>query len=231
MPVTSKYIGILDTDDMLLPGAVSLMVKVFEDTGSAYSQIMGWYRDRDGAQISGRMTFREGAISYEDALCGRFSGDFWKIVPRELLGARRFEERASGGEVSVWWPMLKEKPGWLIDEVVGVVDTSGPDRISLRGFSPGVADQKMWAYLAVIGAVGSDMRRVAPDLFASATSEMAKWAALAGQRRRARRGAWQAIRARPSLRTFFIGLVALVPTSIVRALVNTRARLRARTNE
>jgi hypothetical protein len=228
VPAESKYVGILDSDDVLLPDAVSSLVRVFEDTGDSYSQVIGWYRDRDGDELSGQMTSREGVVTYQDALCGRFEGEFWKLVPRDMLGARRFEERASGGEVSVWWPMLKEKPGWLIGDVVGEYDTSGHDRISLRGYSPAIADQKMWAYLAVLSAVGQDMRKVAPALFASANSEMAKWAALAGHRQRARQGSWQAIRARPSVRSFFIGLVALAPTSIVRGLVNARVLRQAR---
>lgn len=226
LPDDTDYFGILDSDDILLPDAVGSLVGVFEATGDAYSQVMGWYRDTAGTEISGHMTYREGEVSYLDALCGRFRGDFWKLFRRDMLGGRRFDERASGGEVCVWWPMLKEKPGWLIPDVIGLVDTSGSDRISVRGFSPTEAEPKMWAYHAVLEAVGPDMRRMAPRQFASANVEMAKWAALAGRRGLARRASWDAFRARPSARSILIGLLALAPTSMARRVANARTAVR-----
>lgn len=229
LPGTADYFGTLDSDDILLPGAVASLVRVFETTGGVYSQVMGWYRDAAGAEMRGHMTYREGEISYQDALCGRFRGEFWKLVRCDMLGARRFDERASGGEVSVWWPMLKEKPGWLIPDVVGLYDASGSDRISVRGFSPSEAEPKMWAYRAVLEAVGWDMRRVAPRQFASANVEMAKWAALAGRRGLAFRATWEAFRARPSARSVLIGILSLAPTSVARRVANARAALRTLT--
>ena len=228
IPPDSKYFGILDSDDVLLPDAVAVLVRVFESSGEAYSQVMGWYRDRRGAEVSGEMPYREGLVTYQDALCGRFRGDFWKLVRRAMLGDGRFEERASGGEASLWWPMLKHRPGWLVPDVVGLVDTAGVDRISARGYSPDEALQKMWAYQAVLDAVGPDMRRLAPRQFGDASAQMAKWAVLAGCSGRARRASWQAVRASPSRRSIMIGLLALAPPTLFRWLVNARAGVGAR---
>lgn len=228
IPPDSRYFGILDSDDALLPDAVEVLVRVFESTDDTYSQVMGWYRDRDGSEGSGRMPYREGIVTYEDALCGRFSGDFWKLVRRDMLGARRFEERASGGEVSVWWPMLKERPGWLVPDVVGICDTAGIDRVSARGFSPHEALPKMWAYQAVLDAVGPDMRRVAPRQFGAANAQMAKWAALAGCAGRARHASWLGMRASPSARSVMMGLFTVMPPFALRWLVSMLAEARAR---
>ena len=228
IPVASRYFGILDSDDVLLPEAIDILTRVFESSEGAYSQVMGWYRDPDGREGSGRMPYREGVVTYEDALCGRFRGDFWKLVQRDMLGAERFEERASGGEASLWWPLLKRKPGWLVPEVVGIVDTAGDDRISARGYTPAESLQKMWAYEAVLDAVGADMQRLAPRQFADANLEMAKWAAFAGCGDRARRASWQALRANPSARSVMTGLLSITPPPVLRWLVNRRASRRAR---
>ncbi len=229
VPVDSRYFGILDSDDVLLPEAIETLTRVFASSDGAYSQVMGWYRRRDGAEGSGQMPYREGLVTYEDALCGRFRGDFWKLVQRDMLGGQRFEERASGGEASLWWPLLRRKPGWLVHEVVGIVDTAGADRISVRGYTPAESLQKMWAYQAVLQAVGSDMREVAPRQYAEANGEMAKWAALAGCGRRARHASWQALRASPSARSVMIGLLTIAPPSMLRWFVDRRVRWRVRT--
>ena len=57
----------------------------------------------------------------------------------------------------------------------------------------------MWAYQAVLDAVGADMRRASRERFGELNADVAKWAAMAGDRPRARRAARHALRDAPGI--------------------------------
>lgn len=225
----SLYFGVLDSDDSLEPGAVEALVRVFESSGDAYSMVLGWCRDMDSGAPTGRVAhLREGVgeITYDDALAGHFTGEFWHLARRDLLGDLHFEERARGAEGSVWWRMLRRRPGWLIPNVVKSYSTSGADRISVVSYTAAAARGMMWVQQAMLDAVGTDLRRSYPLTYGTYLLEMAKWAALAGDRRRARAASRQGLRFAPSPRALIIVLVALTPSQVLWWLAGIRSRLR-----
>ena len=179
----------LDSDDTLLPGAIEALVKGFDAPGGPWSQVFGWCRDARTGDTTGSAERHEGTVTYGDALCGRFRGDFLHLARRDLLGNARFEERGSGGEASLWWRLLREAPARLVPDVVASVERGGADRVSVVHYSAESATRRMWAYQAVVDAVGVDMRRECRDQFGRLNADVAKWAALAGDRPRARRAA------------------------------------------
>jgi len=212
------YFGLLGSDDALEPEAVETLVPVFEAGEDSYSMVFGWCRNRDSGAPAGQMTQlarREGLVTYDDALSGAFSGDFWQLVRRDLMGDLKFEERARGGEGSVWWRLLRERPGWLVPKVVYNVDTSSADRLSRPGYTPAEAVGMMWVQLAMLRAVGQDLRLKYPALYGASAAELAKWAALAGERRFARVGARQALRYSRSRRALLMFAIAFTPPAIL----------------
>jgi len=218
LPADTVYFGILDSDDALLPDAVSKLVQIFEQTNNQYSQVFGWCRDPHSGEATGIMNKTEGIVHYEDALCGRFAGEFWQLVSKELLGNMRFEERASGAESSVWWPLMKLKPAYLISDTVRLYDRSGTDRVNRPVFSGLAAKRKMWVYQAKLNAVGSDMQALCPQHYAFINLEKAKWAALAGDRSQTFQAVREAWLSAPSLRALKIALMPLMPVSLLRRL-------------
>jgi len=225
----TRYFGLADSDDTLEPDAVETLVRAFEASDDRYSLVLGWGRDMEKGDTTGQMTHlpgREGVVTYEDALAGHFRGDFWLLVERELLGGLRFDERARGAEGSVWWRLLRERPGWLVPEVVMNCTRSGSDRLSIPRYDRDVARGLMWAEQAMLDAVGADLRRTYPRTYAGALSALAKWAALAGEGARARAASRQAFRYARSRRTLLILLVVLVPQPLLRRLAESRRDLR-----
>ena len=224
LPPDTRFTGFVDSDDAIYPECVQRLLRPMLEVPGRYSQVLGWYRDRAGGQPRGTAPVRDGMVTYEHALCGRLEGDFWHLAPRDLIDRYRFDERAAGGESSVWWPMLKQRPGYLLDVVVGEVDSSGSDRVSRRTYEPRSARRVMHAYLAVLDAVGEDMRRACPRRFAGLCAEASKWARLAGEGRLARTQARMAIRLAPSPRTVALSLAAYVPTPLMRKTAKAWAR-------
>jgi len=174
------------------------------------------------------MTRREGPVTFDDALSGRFSGEFWQLARMDMIGERRFEERARGGESAVWWPLLREAPAWLIPETVRVYDTGGADRVSRLRYDAVGARGTMWVYQAGLDAYGEDLRRGHPDRYAAQAAEVAKWAALAGEGRTARSAARASWRARRTRRGALLLLLTMLPGAAVRAVGRAWAFLRGR---
>lgn len=208
------YFGILDSDDSLYPNTISQLVAAFEN--SPYSQVFGWCQDPDSGERTGIAPAREGVIRYEDVLCGRFRGEFWQLMRQELLGDRRFDERASGGEGSVWWPPLKVAPALLIASVARAYHRSGTDRVNLPSLAPSAAQRKMWVFRSELNAVGEDMRSHYPAQYAAHCLEETKWACLAGHKADGWRARRQAISAHPSLRAIYMVALFSIPTNLLR---------------
>lgn len=220
------YVGILDDDDTLVPSAIETLVQVFEANEGCYSQVFGWCVDSVSGELSGRMPHREGPITYDDALSGRFTGEFFQLASRALLEGRRFDERAAGAESAVWWPLLRERDGWVVKEVVHRYDTSGNDRVSTVGYTRSTATGRMWACYAGLAAVGDDLRQRYPRRYGEGLIELAKWAALAGEPRRARAAAREGVRYARSRRSLVMAALILLPASFLRSVAGWRSKLR-----
>jgi hypothetical protein len=126
----------------------------------------------------------------------------------------------------MWWPLLRERDGWLVKEIVHEFDTSGDDRASNVSYTRPTAEGRMWAWHVGLKAVGDDLRDRYPVHYGEGLIELAKWAALAGERGRAFAAARQAVRYAPSLRSVAMVAVVLLPESWIRAIATRRARPR-----
>lgn len=217
------YVGFLDSDDCLIPGAISTLVRAVND-GEPHSIIMGWAMSMVGGSTRGSARVGSSEVTYDDALSGRFSGDFFLLARADLMRGRRFDPRAQGGEGSVWLALMREAPALLVHEVVLLVDTGGQDRISLETFDVETCRRKMWVSLAILEAAGEDLPARYPHRYADLHLEAAKWAAMAGDRRRYWASMFAASKVAPSIRLIRVGLFALMPSWVARALQQNRRR-------
>ena len=226
LPSDADYLGILDSDDALEPSAIDALVRVFEQSDDRYSQVFGWCVDRDSGQLTGLMTHHEGPVTYDDALSGAFSGEFWQLADRRLLGDMRFDERAAGAESAVWWPLLRKREAWLIGDVVRCYDSSGADRVSVVTYTRESAIGRMWACHAGLAAVAEDMRDRYPRRYGDWLVELAKWSAFAGERRRALSAAREGIRYARSPRSMVMAGLVVLPPGLLRRLIGLRSKIR-----
>jgi glycosyltransferase involved in cell wall biosynthesis len=216
VPATSTYVGILDSDDTLEPGAIAALVAGFAQAGQPVSQVFGWCQDPETGEMTGTMTHRAGFVTYEDAVCGRFDGEFWQLVRVDLLGDARFDERSGGHEAMVWWPLMRQESAFLVDRVVRLYDRSGTDRVNRPMFHAAGALRKMWGHRVLLERVGADMATLCPVRFADMTLEVAKWAALADERATAWSAIGTAWRTRPSWRVLKVAALVALPGGVAR---------------
>ena len=217
-----EYFGYNDSDDMLVPGAISTAVGAIEARGSSYTMVyagamdaatrepQGFTRTADGELR------RSGEITVDDYLAGRLAGDYFQLIRRELLASMRHEARANGGEGVLWARILRSGPALLIEDVLQLKDRSGSDRLLHYRFDPGYAEGKMWTLRHIHRYLGSEMRQKHPQQYAQLLQELSQHATLAGEGQFARMVSRQAWRMNPSLRTAAAVIVALTPPWVAR---------------
>ena len=221
------FFGYVDSDDMLLPGAVRAMVEAIEKRGDRYSMVCAWSQDAATGLPDGRFPLASGELAFDDYASGRLSGDFMELVRRDLAEGLRYNDKAGGGEGVLLAQLLRMRPALLIADVVQLTDRSGKDRVSRVRYDPAYAEGQMWAKQYMVDAIGVDIRRRYPKRYAGLLADLARWAAAAGDGRRARIASREAIRINPSLRTMMIACMALAPAWMAREGIRALARLRA----
>lgn len=148
------YLYFIDSDDLVEPGGIALMVAALEDSGAPYC--VGQVRsvDRDGTPLP----FNDGNLSRIDL--HSFVGSRWAIhaalYRRAVFDkAGRFDESLRVAEDSElrWRIVAANEPGIMLDAVVGVfrrhgsgqaTDDSTPERMG-RSMLHGVETFLRWA--------------------------------------------------------------------------------------
>lgn len=97
------YITLLDDDDELVPDALAMVAEEFARSAEDGIDVL-WFDCRDGesGQASGTMPIPEGAIRFEDFVCGKIQGDFWLAFRRSALHGHRFNESLKAHESLLW---------------------------------------------------------------------------------------------------------------------------------
>jgi glycosyltransferase involved in cell wall biosynthesis len=214
--------GILDSDDELLPGAIQACVRAFEGQGDGICQVFGNCIDADSGATTGHGMTDATLVRFEDAVCGRFRGEYWQLFRRGDLGTRRFHPDALTAEGLVWHAMLREKPGYYLGEPVRRYDRGGADRVSTRRPDSRTAYGRMMAYKVYLDEFGRDLLRLCPARFAELAQELAKWQARCGRRAEASATLARAVRASPGWGAARAAAVVLLP----RALTDVLSALR-----
>jgi len=222
--MSGDYGGILDSDDELLPGAIDACLRAFREHGPAICQAFGNCVDPGTGELTGHGMDAAGFVRFEDAVCGRFRGEYWQLFRLADLGARRFHPEALTAEGLVWHAMLKEKPGYYIGEPVRRYERRRGDRVSMHRTDARTLHGRMMAYKVYLDAFEHDLRQLCPNRFADLAEELAKWQARGGHRLDATVTLASAVRAAPRWSAVRAAAVVLLPLTISDALAGVWGR-------
>jgi len=197
----SDWLGILDSDDELLPGALERLLEAIRTSPSSVGTVIGNCVQVPGGDFTGKGVNRDTVLGYEDFLSGRVRGEFWGLFRREVLGGRRFDERLRGGfESTLWFELYKQALVYYVHH---------PVRLYRRGSSGQLTDTKnvlqdarrvAFSYRVYLQLYGADLQRIAPDRLAYFLRRLAFFDVLAGQRCEAVRIALRSLAIGPSVR-------------------------------
>lgn len=129
--IRGVWFSILDSDDELLPNALSTLVGVAEGLGQPVDSVICNCVDSSTGEFSGGGVEQDGWID-EDAVC--FTGESWSITRRSVLGDERFNRRLKGFEGILWSRLVEKMRGrrYYIHQGLRVYHTEGADRVSHR---------------------------------------------------------------------------------------------------
>jgi GalNAc5-diNAcBac-PP-undecaprenol beta-1,3-glucosyltransferase len=124
------WIGMLDSDDELVPHALGTLMQVLKDVDPRLDAISCNCIDSRTGRLSGKGLSRDQYLTVPLSL-DRASGEHWGIFRRSILGSRRFDERVRGYEGVVWHRIHDGVRWYYIHKALRVFHTEGQDRTSL----------------------------------------------------------------------------------------------------
>lgn len=224
-----EYAIIFDSDDELVPDALERMVDTLEDRGPDWGMVFADCVDPATGRVTGSAFPDSREVTYEDAICGRFTGEFVGLWRSRLADGLRFDERTPFGESLVWFRFYQRARVYYLRAPLrryyrGEATT---DAVSAVRFEDRVAHRRMaYGQQRFIEEFGADLERVCRGRLGHQYRVLALYAAIAGDRATSTRAVVEAIRFAP--RPAHVALLAmpLLPRAALRRLVTLREAAR-----
>ena len=146
--IRGDWFTTIDSDDEILPDALSVMVSAAERTGAtaitcnAIDSVTGALT---GAGIQADGWLDPGAAAV-------LKGIHWGITRTDLLGDLRFDERLPWGEEALWTKVGRRARRYLVSRALLIVHTEGSDRLTVNN----IKRRGLRAKLGDFRALGED---------------------------------------------------------------------------
>jgi len=171
-----EFIGILDDDDILLPTAISDLVEIYIKYG--YKIIFGNCMRSDNNEFRGRHYNKDEEMNYEDMICGRYEGEYWGIIHRDILGNKRFVSETWGGESLFWYQLFKKNKGYYLHKAVKIYNVEPHENVSSKYHLN--AERTFLNYKLLLEMYGKDLLQFCPKRFVKYALLAAYFAKLKG---------------------------------------------------
>jgi len=157
-------------------------------------------------------------ISYSDFLCNKSTGDFFPFLKRELFDTVPYVTKSRRNLHNFWHKMFRISDVIYVDKDVALCHTEGNDRITRNR----AKDAPLWIegieeYLATFG---EDILASCPKQIAFHLKSLALYRYLAGERGKARKTLFQALRYDPLNISVWVYLAASFVPSLFNKLAN-----------
>ena len=129
--MTGEWFTALDSDDEILPNALSTLLQVPQEIDSSVDAITCNCLDTRTGEFSGEGLDRDGWLDFE-TLVTKCSGEHWGITKRSLLGDLRFNEKLRGAESVIWYKISPHAKRYYINKALRIYHTEGEDRLCAK---------------------------------------------------------------------------------------------------
>jgi glycosyltransferase involved in cell wall biosynthesis len=125
-----EWFTILDSDDEMVPDALSSMLQVLETVDPSIDAISCNCIDSTTGEYSGKGLNNNQWVDFESLLT-KCSGEYWGLTRSSLLNNERFNSKMRGGaEGILWWKISKTAKRYYLHKALRIYHTQGADRIS-----------------------------------------------------------------------------------------------------
>ena len=201
---TGEIIGIFDDDDIMLDGAIKLMI---EKINEGYDVVMGNCKilshRKDNGSFSGKGLNKSGEIKWENYLCGKINGEFWHLFKRNILNNKRFDIDMYGGEANLWKQIFKNKKIFYFHKAVRIYRIHSKS-VSKQIFEKPHLSIKNYEYY--IQYFFDDLKNICPCYLSYLFKEAAYFAKLSSNIKKAFFYTLQSIRFCPKYKSAYIML-------------------------
>ena len=216
-----EIIGIFDDDDIMLNGAINLMVEKIRES---YDIVVGNCIRSDNNEFSGKGFKKSQEIKYQDYLCGKMSGEFWSLFKKEVLGNKRFDTDIYGGESTLWRGLFKNKRIYYIHKAVRWYRIHSESVIHQNIYN---AKKLIINYERDIEYYGKEMKEYCPCYLATIYKGAAYFAKLSGNLKKAFDYVNKSIKLCPSYKgAYVMFIVNFLPKQIIPFLTKIRVNLK-----
>lgn len=146
--IRGDWFTTIDSDDEMVPDALSVMVSAAERTGAtaitcnAIDSVTGTLTGT-GIQTDGRL---------DPGAATELKGVHWGITRTDLLGDLRFDERLPWGEEALWAKIGRKARRYYLCRALLIVHTEGSDRLTIKN----IKKRSLGAKLDDFRALGED---------------------------------------------------------------------------
>jgi glycosyltransferase involved in cell wall biosynthesis len=126
-----EFIGMLDSDDELVPTALETLLRARADVNPRLDAVSCNCVDATTRRFTGRGLGRDRYLTVPLVL-ERARGEHWGIFHRRILGGRRFEPRVRGFEGHLWFRIHDGALWYYVHRGLRIYHREGRDRLSAR---------------------------------------------------------------------------------------------------
>lgn len=126
--MSGEWFTTLDSDDEMVPEALSTMLAVQENVDPTINAITCNCLDTTTGKLSGIGLENDQLLNFE-TLVTKCSGEHWGLTKHSLLGKMRFNEKINGGENVIWYRISQKAKRYYIHKALRIYHTEGDDRL------------------------------------------------------------------------------------------------------
>lgn len=190
-----EWCFILDSDNWLLPNALTTIEGCLADGGSSAGVVlMGSMLG--GREPMGKKSIPDGLTTSDDLLVGRIAGEYCAMPRRAALLETPYNEWPGRDNSGVTWLRIGDLRGMAaFDRPVLGYDAGGSDRLSARERTLSDPAEAVRCQEQLLDLFGERLHRLDPYLWAEHVAREAVYRVLAGERRRGASSVVRALRA------------------------------------
>ena len=216
------WIGILDSDDEYLPGALERLVDRIKSipADKKLGTIIGNSVRQDGS-LTGFGVTEDGFIPYEDLISGRFRGEFTGLFSRTVLGASRLDEKLLSFESTLWLELYKRSSTYYINFPARIYHVGNPDQISNFTTLWARSAHMVYGYSVMLEKHGADFLKYCPERYGYYLRRKAFFERMSGSNHEAVSDILKAFRwSKKNIREWiFVALACLLPRRLTSRLL------------
>ncbi len=175
------WLVLLDSDNLLLPGALGLLIAELDIVPDSVGVFWGNCRDRLGNTTTTHGV--TGVVPGTHLVDGRYAGEHFSVVRASLARRHKFAELGTRNECAAcfWYPIALESELYLSPNVFQFYETAGADRITSFESRRYRSHELVRCFEETLSRFGPLLEQRAPKTFWGLKGRIALYRAVAGE--------------------------------------------------